>query len=239
MNEITEADLQWMEAQVGAERLPAAAKEIRRLQASYERALDLAQRSQDRADAAQARVEALEGALREIYDREDLVRVEMQRIAGNALAPPEAPVPPAQEMCDYCGERPVACRGMMEADAFEHGSACDECCTHDQTSGHCTPVGAPVPPAPETEWVEDDRPYPCGAFRSEDMTMVCALESDHDGDHQWVRDRHHRPEAQPEGPIGFAEIVRALGRTEGVMRIQMEQLRRIENLLTDQRNKPL
>jgi hypothetical protein len=102
MNEITEADLQWMEAQVGAERLPAAAKEIRRLQASYERALDLAQRSQDRADVAHTRVEALEGALRDIRavtarfgdsgsPLEDLRLI--HRRADAALSSSEAPAP--------------------------------------------------------------------------------------------------------------------------------------------------
>lgn len=45
----------------------------------------------------------------------------------------------------------------------------------------------------------------------------------------------------PEGAIleVGAEIVRALGRMEVVMRLQTEQLRRIEKLLIDQREKPL
>lgn len=48
-------------------------------------------------------------------------------------------------------------------------------------------------------------PAPCGAFISNDPTLVCALESDHDGDHEWVKDRHC--ETEPKGHAHHALVI--------------------------------
>jgi hypothetical protein len=48
--------------------------------------------------------------------------------------------------------------------------------------------GAPTAAEPEEVQKDDEgRPYPCGAFVSNDSRWFCRLASDHDGDHEWVQ----------------------------------------------------
>ena len=56
---------------------------------------------------------------------------------------------------------------------------------------------------PEPERVDKDdegRPYPCGAFVSDDSRWFCRLESDHAGDHEWVQ---RTPEPEQGEPVMY------------------------------------
>jgi hypothetical protein len=59
---------------------------------------------------------------------------------------------------------------------------------YDRSRLRIVPVGAPTAAEPEEVQKDDEgRPYPCGAFISDDSRWFCRLASDHDGDHEWVQ----------------------------------------------------